>query len=261
MPEGPEPDLVELSPLDQLVELVVMNDYAIMGLDVDGRVATWSAGAKRINGYRADEIIGRHFSVFYPSEDLAAGIPDAELTAATADGSFETEGWRVRQDGSTFWANVVITAIYDEAHQRRGFARVTRDITERKRLEGLAGHLGAVVESSADAIISKRIDGTIVSWNPGAESLYGYCEAEAVGKPISLLVPEGRTRRGGATVGPRRPRGVGRALRHGTPLQGWLVHRCLVDPLCGTRRNRAGHGRFDGRAGYHRAEAQRGAAG
>jgi len=107
-------------------------DYAIFGLDIDGVITSWNAGAERIKGYRPSEIVGLHFSVFYPPEDLAAGIPDAELAAAAAKGSFETEGWRLRKDGSTFWANVVITAIFDEGHHLRGFTKVTRDITERR---------------------------------------------------------------------------------------------------------------------------------
>jgi PAS domain S-box-containing protein len=117
----------------RLVEAV--KDYAIFMLDADGRVATWNAGAERIKGYRADEIIGRHFSIFYPQESVARGWPEQELVAARERGSFEDENWRVRQDGSMFWANVVITAVYDDSGGLRGYAKVTRDLTERRRAE------------------------------------------------------------------------------------------------------------------------------
>ena len=116
-----------------LVDGVV--DYAILALDVNGLVASWNSGAERIKGYRPSEIIGRHFSVFYPPEDVAAGIPAAELAAATANGSVETEGWRVRKDGSQFWANVVITALFDDDHRLVGFAKLSRDITERRNAD------------------------------------------------------------------------------------------------------------------------------
>jgi PAS domain S-box-containing protein len=109
------------------VESVV--DYAIFMLDPGGRVVSWNAGAQRLKGYRADEIIGQHFSVFYPPEEVAAGKPDRELELAIAEGRLVDEGWRVRQDGTRFWANLVLTAIFDEAGTLRGFGKVTRDMT------------------------------------------------------------------------------------------------------------------------------------
>jgi PAS domain S-box-containing protein len=118
-----------------LVESV--NDYAIFMLDPEGRVTTWNNGAITIKGYQPSEIIGRHFSTFYSAEDVANGKPDRELEMATAMGRVEDEGWRVRKDGSTFWANVVITAVRGEKGELRGFAKVTRDMSERKRLEEL----------------------------------------------------------------------------------------------------------------------------
>jgi PAS domain S-box-containing protein len=104
-------------------------------LDPQGHVVSWNAGAERIKGYRAEEILGQHFSRFYPAEDLEQGKPEYELKVATEKGRFEDEGWRVRKDGSQFWANVVITALRDETGQLRGFGKVTRDMTERKRTE------------------------------------------------------------------------------------------------------------------------------
>jgi PAS domain S-box-containing protein len=112
-------------------------DYAIFGLDERGIVVSWNAGAQRIKGYRAEEIIGHHFSRFYTEDAIRSGWPMTELAGARKDGRFEDEGWRVRKDGSRFWANVVITALYDDAGTLRGFAKVTRDLTERKRAERL----------------------------------------------------------------------------------------------------------------------------
>jgi PAS domain S-box-containing protein len=108
-----------------------VQDYAIFLLDPDGRVATWNLGAQRIKGYQASEIIGKHFSIFYPEEDLRSGKPEMELEVATAVGRFEDEGWRLRKDGSRFWANVIITALRDSSGNLRGFSKITRDITER----------------------------------------------------------------------------------------------------------------------------------
>lgn len=114
-----------------------VKDYAIFMLDPGGHVVSWNAGASYIKGYRRDEILGKHFSVFYPSDDVAAGKPERELIIAREQGRVEDEGWRVRKDGSLFWANVTITAVYDETRLLRGFAKVTRDMSERKRLEEL----------------------------------------------------------------------------------------------------------------------------
>ncbi|MGB0077432.1 MAG: PAS domain S-box protein [Candidatus Sulfotelmatobacter sp.] len=116
-----------------LVESV--KDYAIFMLDPSGQVASWNQGVERIKGYKANEIIGRHFSCFYPPEDLLNGKPERELQKATSEGRYEEEGWRIRKDGSRFWANVIITALTDGAGKLRGFSKVTRDITERKRAE------------------------------------------------------------------------------------------------------------------------------
>jgi PAS domain S-box-containing protein len=114
-----------------------VSDYAIFMLDPDGRVASWNSGAILMKGYRPDEILGTHFSAFYTPEDLAGKLPEAELKAASRAGRVESEGWRVRKDGSLFWANVVITAVYDEQRTLHGYAKITRDMSERKRLEQL----------------------------------------------------------------------------------------------------------------------------
>jgi len=114
-----------------------VQDYAIFMLDPEGRVISWNTGAENIKGYRPHEILGHHFSIFYPPEAIARGWPEHELEVACKEGRFEDEGWRVRKDGSTFWANVVITALYGKEKNLRGFAKVTRDMTERKRIEAL----------------------------------------------------------------------------------------------------------------------------
>jgi PAS domain S-box-containing protein len=110
-------------------------DYAIFMLDPEGHIASWNAGAERINGYKADEVLGLHHSLFYLEEDIQSGLPQLGLSVAAAKGRCEEEGWQLRKDGSRFWANLIITTMYDEAGQIRGFSKVTRDISERKRAE------------------------------------------------------------------------------------------------------------------------------
>jgi PAS domain S-box-containing protein len=114
-----------------------VQDYAIFMLDPDGRITSWNLGAQRIKGYTAAEIIGQHFSIFYPSEDVAAGKPERELEIAKREGRVEDEGWRVRKDRSQFWANVIITALFDSAGVLRGFAKITRDMTDKRQVEQL----------------------------------------------------------------------------------------------------------------------------
>lgn len=114
-----------------------VQDYAIFMLDPQGHIASWNAGAKRIKGYSADEIIGKHYSTFYSAEDVASGRPHRQLEMAIQEGRIETEGWRLRKDGSLFWANVVITALHDEQGNLRGFAKITRDMTESQKIAAL----------------------------------------------------------------------------------------------------------------------------
>ena len=128
---------VRLRQSDEIFRLLVesVRDYAIFLLDPDGRVATWNQGAERIKGYRTHEIVGQHFSVFYPSEARESRWPERELEIAAREGRFVDEGLRIRKDGTTFWAYVVITALRDETGDLRGFSKVTRDLTERRALE------------------------------------------------------------------------------------------------------------------------------
>ncbi len=151
--EPPAPDspatLPESGSLYQLL-VETVRDYAIFALDATGRVMTWNPGAERFKGYKASEIIGRHFSTFYPPEDIAAGKPEAELVIAEAEGCVEDEGWRLRKDGTRMWANVVITALRNPDGQLVGFAKVTRDLTERKQAE-LKERVAAMRVAEAEA--------------------------------------------------------------------------------------------------------------
>jgi len=126
-----------------------VRDYAIFMLDPNGRVATWNAGAERIKGYSADEIVGTHFSRFYTRDDIERGEPERELEVAADRGAYEIEGWRVRKDGSWFWATVLITALRGDSGVLRGYAKVTRDVTERHRLHFL-GDASVVLSGSLD---------------------------------------------------------------------------------------------------------------
>lgn len=128
-----ESDIEQLERYKLLVESV--EDYAIFLLDTEGFIASWNPGAEKFKGYKPKEIIGKHFSVFYRPEEQAAKKPEIELEVSKKEGRIEDEGWRVRKDGSHFWANVVITALYDKSGRHRGFAKVTRDLTERKMYE------------------------------------------------------------------------------------------------------------------------------
>lgn len=141
---------------DQLYRLLVeqVTDYGIFGLDVEGHVLTWNPGAERLKGYTADEIIGRHFSVFYTSEDAAAGVPQEMLDQAKRTGHAEAEGWRVRKDGSRFWASVTITALRDDAGRVIAFAKIVRDLTQRRENEDRARRLAA--EEAAHAATNAR---------------------------------------------------------------------------------------------------------
>jgi PAS domain S-box-containing protein len=182
-----------------LVESVI--DYGIFMLDPDGQVSSWNAGAERMHGYGRDEILGQHFSVFYPPEDVAAGKCELALRTATETGHFEEEGWRVRKDGSKFWANVVITALRETDGRLVGFAKVSRDLTERrsaevdlKRSEERMRLLVAAVKDYAIFVLDP--EGRVATWNPGAERLKGYSAKEIIGQHFSRFYPEEDVRAG-----------------------------------------------------------------
>jgi PAS domain S-box-containing protein len=141
-------------PLEDRYQMLIdaVQDYAIFMLDPTGRVASWNSGARKIKGYEPDEIIGRHFSIFYTPEDIAGGKPARELALATEHGRAEDQGWRVRRDGSRFWADVTLTAVHDASGTLLGFAKVTRDVTERLRLAELehASQLAAQMQAARE---------------------------------------------------------------------------------------------------------------
>jgi PAS domain S-box-containing protein len=175
-----------------LVEGVV--DYAIFMLDPEGRVTTWNAGAQRIKGYAAEEILGHHFSRFYPPEVAASGWPEHELEVARTVGRFEDEGWRLRKDGTRFWANVVITAVRDETGTLHGFSKITRDLTERRMQEEILSQseerFRLLVEGVRDyAIFMLDPEGRVASWNAGAERIKGYAAEEIMGRHFSQFYP------------------------------------------------------------------------
>ena len=171
-----------------------VRDYAIYMLDPTGHVVSWNPGAEQIKGYRAEEIIGQHFSRFYVPEDVAAGRPEAALRAAAAEGRYEEENWRIRKDGSRIWADVVITAVRDDRGTLLGFAKVTRDLTERQRAEealrGSEERFRILAVTANDAIITADRHGNITYFNPGAERIFGYGATEVNGKPLTVLMPE-----------------------------------------------------------------------
>jgi PAS domain S-box-containing protein len=173
-----------------IVEAVL--DYAIFMLDPSGRVVTWNLGAQRIKGYKESEIVGKHFSVFYPESDVRAGKPEWELEVAQREGRFEDEGWRIRKDGTRFWANVIITALRTPDGHLLGYGKVTRDFTERKRheqeLADSEQRFRLLVEGVPDyALYLINPEGHIVTWNSGAERIKGYKSEEIIGKDFSTF--------------------------------------------------------------------------
>ncbi|HEY6562550.1 MAG TPA: PAS domain S-box protein [Polyangiaceae bacterium] len=170
-------------------------DYAIFMLDPAGHVLTWNSGAERIKGYSAGEIVGQHFSTFYPREAIDAGKPARELEEASTTGRAEDEGWRLRKDGSRFWANVVLTAVRDETGRLRGFAKVTRDLTLRRaseeELRQSEERFHHLVDAVSDyAIFLLDLEGRVATWNPGARKLKGYQASEIVGRHFSAFYTE-----------------------------------------------------------------------
>lgn len=207
----------ELRLKEERFRLMVENvtDYVTVMLDPNGNVLNWNRVAEHIKGYKENEIVGRHFSCFYPPGDIERNKPQRELEIAAAKGRAEDEGWRVRKDGSRFWANVVIEAIRDSRGTLRGFTKVTRDMTERKSAEA---QFRGLLESAPDAMVIIDHQGRIAVVNAQAERLFGYKREEMLGQAIEILIPE-RYRgkhtghRGGFFSDPKlRPMGAGLEL-------------------------------------------------
>lgn len=178
----------------QLVDSIP--DYAIFMLDLEGRVATWNLGAMRIKGYTREEIVGKHFAIFYTPEDRLAGKPARILETVRQEGHVEYEAWRVRKDGTRFWGNVVVTALKDEHGKQIGFVKVTRDLTARKmaeeELRRSEERFRLLVECVSDyAIYMLDPEGRVTTWNSGAERMTGYKANEVIGQPCSrFFLPE-----------------------------------------------------------------------
>jgi len=220
-----------------LVEAVT--DYAIYMLDADGIVTSWNAGARRFKGYEAGEIIGSHFSQFYTEADRTAGLPQTALSIAAREGKFEGEGWRVRKDGAQFWAQVVIDPIRASTGELVGYAKITRDLTERKiaeeTLRRSQEQFRLLVQSVTDyAIYMLDPTGNIISWNQGAQRIKGYSPDEIIGSHFSrFYTPEDA-----ATGEPARALQI--ALAEGRyEKEGWRVRKdgtrfwasVVIDPI------------------------------
>lgn len=176
-----------------LIEAIT--DYAIYMLDREGHVTSWNPGAKRFKGYEAEEIIGHHFSTFYTDAERAQNVPGLALEEAARTGRFEREGWRVRKDGSRFWAHVVIDAIRSPEGELVGFAKITRDLTERRaaeaKLRESEEQFRLLVQSVTDyAIFMLDVNGHVASWNAGAQRIKGYAPEEIIGRHFSNFYTE-----------------------------------------------------------------------
>src|SRR5688500_5227044 len=190
--EGP---VLPVTDADCRLLVQAVGDYAIFLLDTAGRVRSWNEGARRLKGYEADEIIGRSFQVFYPDDAIQRRFPQFELREAIRTGRFEDEGWRLRKDGSRFWASVVITALFDDDGTHRGFAKVTRDLSERRAheeaLRQSEERFRLMVDGVRDyAIFLLDRDGRIASWNLGAQLTKGYLAEEIIGQHFSVFYPQ-----------------------------------------------------------------------
>ena len=192
-----------------------IEDYAIFILDVEGKVCSWNKGASHITGYSTEEIIGQHFSIFHLDNATTDNSATAKLDIAKTTGRFTEEGWRRRKDGRKFWANIVISALFDTSGKLLGYTKITKDMTERKRLEE---RFRRVVESAPNAMVMINQHGIIEMVNAQAERVFCYVRTEMVGQPIEILVPErfrhGHPEKRSMFFGDpqSRPMGVGRDL-------------------------------------------------
>lgn len=201
------------------------DDYSIFALAPDGRILTWNRGGERVHGYRSEEIVGQHFSVFYPEADRHSGAPETALRSAAENGRYLAEGWRLRKDGGTFWANVVITALRDRDGRLLGFGKVVRDVSDKKAVHDAAleseQRFRILVQGVTDyAIFMLSPDGYVTNWNEGARRIKGYTERQIVGSHFSrFYTPEDAA--AGVPM-----RGLDIAKREGRfEAEGWRVRR------------------------------------
>jgi len=243
-PESGTPSVLPGISRESLLQTFVesIGDYAIFFLDPSGTVMSWNTGAERIKGYKAQEIIGRHFSTFYTQESRDRNWPAIELTEAARIGRFEDEGWRVRADGTRFWANVIITALKDQNGVLRGFSKITRDLSERReheeRLRRSEERFRLLVDGVQDyAIYMLDTDGKITSWNTGAQRITGYSADEVIGRRFELFHRPDELRAGEpdeelrtALMYRRSHKSGWRLRKDGTPLWADVVTTPLRDP-------------------------------
>ncbi len=218
MPTPIDPNLFQLM-ADQVT------DYAIFLLDPQGNILSWNAGAAAIKQYHASEVIGRHFSIFYTPPDIERKWPEFELKRAMMEGRFEDEGWRVRKDGSRFWANVIITALRDDQGTLLAFSKITRDLSERKKQEESLREgeerFRLLVDGVQDyAIYMLSPEGLVTSWNSGARRIKGYEAAEIIGKHFSQFYASEDIERGKPWAELAIARETGRAED-----EGWRVRK------------------------------------
>jgi len=235
---------------EQRFQLLVnaVTDYALYMLDREGYIATWNPGARRFKGYEPSEIIGQHFSRFFRPEDREAGLPQRILETAAREGKFEDEGWRVRKDGTLMWVHVVVDPIYDDSGTLVGFAKITRDVTERRQREqelfASEQRFRMLVEGVRDyAIYMLDPEGRVSNWNAGAERIKGYSKDEIVGQHFSRFYTEEDRAAG------QPQRALETAVREGKfEHEGWRVRKdgsrfwahVLIDPIYDDRGNLAG---------------------
>lgn len=181
---------------ERFLQLLVgdVQDYAIFLLDPAGRVASWNTGARKIKGYERSEIVGRHFSAFYPPDAVARGWPDYELMMAARHGRFVDEGWRLRKDGSRFWASITLTALRPSDAMGAGFIKITRDLTERRQAEETVRQSEERLRLLIDGVREYAIfllspEGLVVTWNSGAQRINGYQAGEIIGRHFSCFYP------------------------------------------------------------------------
>lgn len=233
-----------------------VKDYAIFMLDTEGFISTWNSGAEQLKGYTESEILGKHFSIFYSEEAKKRNHPAYELEVAVRVGRFEEEGWRIKKDGSTFWANVVITAVYDGSKKLVGFSKVTRDLTEKKQLQDELNKVHdelveneeryrLLIEGVNDyAILLLNKEGIVTTWNEGAKKIKGYEHDEIIGQSFLKFYTQ-------EAVAERYPQfELAKALEEGKfEDEGWRVRKdgekfwtnVLITPIYNSKRQHIGY--------------------